>query len=94
MSKKILTTMAIPLMAFASPGKCPDDQSQSDCGRCEPTYNESYVLNWSGAKQFGTTSNDQGYSVDTDNLGSVYVTGHTAGNLFSEKAGVGDLIYS
>jgi hypothetical protein len=42
-------------------------------------YGSDGTLLWS--KQFGTSNNDDGYAVDVDALGNVYVAGETAGSL-------------
>lgn len=51
-------------------------------------YNNQGNLQWT--RQFGTTSNDNGYGIETDATGNVYLLSRTNGNLVGNNAGVGN----
>lgn len=53
-------------------------------------YDAGGNLLW--ARQLGTTSDDQSYSVSADGLGNVYSAGYTAGNLGGTNAGSFDAL--
>lgn len=63
----------------------------SDAGKLDAflsKYNNAGNQEW--LEQIGTTSNDNGYGIDTDAAGNIYWLARTNGNLGGENAGIGN----
>ena len=52
------------------------------------TYSNQGSLQW--IRQFGTTSIDNSYGIDTDSAGNIYLLSRTNGNLAGNNAGIGN----
>lgn len=64
---------------------------RSDRGALETfmrKYSDQGNLQWT--RQFGTTSNDNGYGIETDAAGNVYLLSRTNSNLAGRNAGIGN----
>ena len=102
MSKQILIVLGI-LLIFGCADVSKENQLQTGCSEgSESTPENVYVspaptpaptvASWSGTKQLGTSSSDNGYGITSDSSGNVYVTGHAYGGLDGNtNAGGSDL---